>query len=135
MAAEETQVVAEAEGEKEKAAAESAVKDLYQERIEDIFQDKIYKDRSTDDAEKAICLYHSLDAKEQERLKAAGEAAALAIRNLIESKKIAPRKIHDVIHSWLKTIPRVSPNFLLQEAKIKTDEIIKVAEAYKNAVV
>ena len=64
----------------------------------------------------------------QLKFKSAGEEAAQKIRGFLSQAKQKAREILELIKSWLRLIPGVSRYFLEQEAKIKTDEILKIAE-------
>ena len=66
--------------------------------------------------------------KEQQTFKQTGEETASKIRVLVEKTKINARKILDLLKRWLKLIPGVNQFFLEQEAKIKTDKILLLAE-------
>lgn len=66
------------------------------------------------------------------RFKAHGERAAKEIAGMIRTLKIKAGRILDLIRDWLKMIPGVNRFFLIQEAKIKTDKILAVAEEEKK---
>ena len=69
-------------------------------------------------------LYFALPQGSREKFKAEGENAAATLRAAIEGKKVKPNQVLNAVHKWLKTIPRVNPYFLEQEAKIKTDQVM-----------
>ena len=68
----------------------------------------------------------------QIQFKTKGEEAAQKIRGMLARAKEMARNILELIKSWLGLIPGVSKYFLEQEAKIKTDEILKIAEEQKK---
>jgi len=51
---------------------------------------------------------------------------------MVGSFKIKARKVLHLIRDWLKIIPGINKYFLEQEAKIKTDKIIELAEQEKQ---
>lgn len=67
-----------------------------------------------------------MSPKEQKAFKQAGEETTSKIRVLVQKTKINARKILDLIKRWLKMIPGVNKFFLEQEAKIKTDKILRL---------
>lgn len=62
----------------------------------------------------------------QAAFKQKGEETAGKIREMVEQAKVNARKIFDLIRDWLKLIPGVNKFFLEQEAKIKTDKILRL---------
>jgi hypothetical protein len=73
-------------------------------------------------------LYRTMQPEEQKRFKEKGEETASKIQQLIKAVKIQTRKILELIKAWLRLIPRVNKFFLEQEAKIKTDKILAMAD-------
>jgi hypothetical protein len=71
-------------------------------------------------------VYLNMPPAKQREFKIAGEQAARAINTLLNQAKTGLKKIIDLIKKWLLIIPGVNKFFLEQEAKIKTDEIIKL---------
>ena len=67
-----------------------------------------------------------MDPKVKVKFKAEGEAVAKNIEHLLQETKIKVKKIFKLILSWLKLIPGVNNFFIKQEAKIKTDKLIKL---------
>jgi hypothetical protein len=72
--------------------------------------------------------YQSLPEALKEQFKKRGEETASKIEKIIESTKIVVSKIFNLIVSWLRTIPGINKFFVEQEAKIKTDKILALAE-------
>lgn len=71
-------------------------------------------------------VYLNMPLAKQREFKIAGEQTARAINALLNQAKTGLKKIIDLIKKWLLIIPGVNKFFLEQEAKIKTDEIIKL---------
>lgn len=69
--------------------------------------------------------YRSMTPEQQEKFRKKGEEVAKAIENMITHVKLTARKVLHLIREWLKLIPGVNRYFLEQEAKLKTDEIMK----------
>jgi len=64
--------------------------------------------------------------EKQGEFKQKGEETAGKIRSMVETAKENARKIFDLIRDWLRVIPGVNRFFLEQEAKIKTDKILRL---------
>ncbi len=62
----------------------------------------------------------------QKLFKEKGEETAGLIKQIIEGAKVNTKKIFDLIRKWLKLVPGINQFFLEQEAKIKTDKILKL---------
>lgn len=77
-------------------------------------------------------IYANLPADIQPRFKVKGEETARTIRQMMQSAKIKTGKILRLIAKWLKMIPGVSRFFLEQEAAIKAQKIIALAEENKS---
>jgi hypothetical protein len=58
--------------------------------------------------------------------KSKGEEIAVRIREMIGQAKENARKIFALIRDWLRMIPGINRFFLEQEAKIKTDRILRL---------
>lgn len=67
-----------------------------------------------------------LPPEKQRLFKEKGEETAGLIKQIIEGAKANTKKIFDLIRKWLKIIPGINQFFLEQEAKIKTDKILKL---------
>jgi hypothetical protein len=67
-----------------------------------------------------------LPADKQRLFKEKGEETAGLIKQIIEGTKVNMKKIFDLIRKWLKLVPGINQFFLEQEAKIKTDKILKL---------
>lgn len=74
-------------------------------------------------------LFLSMTPEQQQKFSKAGEETAHKIRTLARNARKHARKIFDLITDWLRLIPGVNKFFLEQEAKIKTDRIILLAES------
>ncbi len=89
------------------------------------------KDRLTKEIESVLeedvtDAFLKMSPKEQKEFKRVGEETTSKIRALVGKAKVNARKILDLIKRWLKLIPGVNKFFLEQEAKIKTDKILRL---------
>lgn len=73
-------------------------------------------------------IYASLPPDVKPRFKQEGEVVAKEIEGMMFKVKIKSKKVFKLIFHWLKIIPSVNKYFLRQEAKLKTDELMKVKE-------
>lgn len=73
-------------------------------------------------------IYASLDEEKKKEFKNKEEETASKIEELFRKVKIKITEIFRLILNWLKNVPRINKFFLEQEAKIKTDKIITLAE-------
>lgn len=71
-------------------------------------------------------LYFDLPPQLQKDFKKKGEEAALKIEQLIKKIKVKAKEIFKLIIGWLKMIPGINKFFLEQEAKIKTEKIMRL---------
>jgi len=77
-------------------------------------------------------VFLSLDAGTQRAFKLKGEETAIKITNLLMQTKIKVGEITKLILEWLRIIPSINKHYLEQEAKIKTDNILKINQKNKN---
>lgn len=77
-------------------------------------------------------VYINLPPNKQKEFRTVGEQTANEINNLLEKAKVKIKKIINLIKKWLSIIPGVNKFFLEQEAKIKTDEILKLKRSNKK---
>ncbi len=70
--------------------------------------------------------YFQMDPGRQRQFKAEGEKTAQRIEKLLQRTKVEAKNILKLILHWLKMIPGVSKFFIEQEAKIKTDKILRL---------
>ncbi|MEY4744569.1 MAG: hypothetical protein RL272_514 [Candidatus Parcubacteria bacterium] len=91
-------------------------KDKYRVRVERALEQNLWD------------LYFALPQGVREKFKEEGETAAAALRAAIETKRVRPSTVLHAVNRWLKTIPKVNPYFLEQEAKIKTDKIMELVK-------
>lgn len=68
----------------------------------------------------------------QERFLAKGREVSTSIATMVRSFKVELRSVMHLVREWLMTIPGINRYFLEQEAKIKTDRIIKLAKNRKQ---
>jgi hypothetical protein len=76
--------------------------------------------------------YSSLSPELRVKFKQQGELVAISIQRMIGGAKIQVKKVLHLLVSWLRIIPHINRFFLEQEAKIKTDRIIALAEREKQ---
>jgi len=72
--------------------------------------------------------YFKMKPKLQEEFKTKGEKTALKIEKILQKTKVKAKDIFKLIFKWLKIIPGVNKFFIKQEAKIKTDRVIKLKQ-------
>jgi hypothetical protein len=101
-------------------AAAPAIKSVISEYEERERQIENFLSRGLED------IYLGLPLEKQAEFRLAGEETAKKINKLLEKTKINIGKIVSLIRKWLSIIPGVNKYFLEQEAKIKTDEILKL---------
>lgn len=77
-------------------------------------------------------LYVKLDPQSREKVRAEGDVLVNKLRIMVDSLRVQARKVLHLIRDWLKMIPGINKYFLEQEAKIKTDQIIDLAEKEKQ---
>ncbi len=75
-------------------------------------------------------VYLKMDAPHQQEFKKRGEETVKKINLLLSKTKIRANKIIALIKAWLKLIPGINHFFLEQEAKIKTDKIIRIKDTF-----
>lgn len=61
-----------------------------------------------------------------------GDVVAVEIAGLVQRFGAKAKKVLQLIHDWLLTIPGVNKFFLEQEAKIKTDQILELQTALRE---
>lgn len=71
-------------------------------------------------------VFLKMNSRQQADFKKAGEETVVKINVLLSETKVKVNKIINLIKKWLKMIPGVNKFFLEQEAKIKTDKIIRI---------
>lgn len=100
-------------------APQVVVKDTILNQVEELLSDDL------------LGLYSELPRSTQAEFKAKGEEVASKIQQMIKSARVVAKEVLDLIVSWLRIIPGVNKFFLEQEAKIKTDKILALAEEQK----
>jgi hypothetical protein len=73
-------------------------------------------------------FYKTLPEEAKPLFKQKGEEASRQISEMVRTMHVQVKRVLELIHAWLKTIPGVNKFFLEQEAKIKTDRIVALAE-------
>jgi len=71
-------------------------------------------------------IFLSLDAQAQAEFKRRGEETSRKIVKLLGRATVPIKKIVNLIIAWLRVIPQVNRFYLEQEAKIKTDKIMRL---------
>lgn len=72
--------------------------------------------------------YAALPPAAKKKFREEGERVTREIVGMVASLKITARKVLGLIRGWLRLIPGVNRFFLEQEAKIKTDKVMRLAE-------
>jgi len=96
------------------AAPQAPAKSPVLEKIEDILEEDLEQ------------IYFQMPPNKQAEFNKVGEETASKINLLMQGVQVQVRKILDLIIRWLKIIPGINKYFLEQEAKIKTDELLKL---------
>jgi hypothetical protein len=91
-------------------------RDEYYQRVERVLEENL------------IDAYLEMPKDKRRQFKQEGERVAGQLRQMIEGAKVKAKEVLKIISEWLKKLPGVSRWFLEQEAKIKTDRIIQLAE-------
>lgn len=89
-------------------------KDPLEEKVEDVLEAGLGE------------AYLNLSPADKQEFKAVGEQTVKKITVLLQQAHVKIKEIFLLIVRWLKVIPGVNKFFLEQEAKIKTDQIIKL---------
>lgn len=76
--------------------------------------------------------YAGLPPAAKQKFRAKGEIAAGRIRQMLSRGHLKLKDVWKLLRDWLRVIPGVSRFFVEQEAKIKTDRIIRLAEKQKR---
>ncbi len=76
--------------------------------------------------------YAKMNPALQAKFKKEGERVTGKIVAMLRGAKVKSREVLALITGWLKLIPGVNRFFLVQEAKIKTDKILLLAEDEKR---
>lgn len=90
------------------------------EKIENILQEDLQD------------IYFQMPPDKQAEFREVGEETATKIEQMISGVKVKVKKILELIIHWLRIIPGLNRYFLEQEAKIKTDEILKLKKDQKK---
>jgi len=80
-------------------------------------------------------LFFRLDPQTQLEFKMEGEKTTQGISKILSQAKIKAKKIVDLIRRWLRIIPGINKHFLEQEAKIKTDKVLALADRDRQKIV
>jgi hypothetical protein len=77
-------------------------------------------------------LYQGMPLDAQKKFREKGEEVSLQISIMVQEFKIQFKRALQLIRDWLLCIPSVNKFFLEQEAKIKVDMLIELAEVRKT---
>lgn len=94
--------------------AASAIKDEITKQVEKILEEDLSE------------TYFKMTPETKKQFKEQGEKTASRIRELLDMTKYIALEVVKIITEWLKLIPGVSNYFIEQEAKIKTDKILRL---------
>lgn len=95
-------------------------------------KDEILAEVETILAHNLTDIFVQMTPVQQEVFRKKGEETAQKIKTLLDNARAKTKKILRLIRDWLKTIPGVNKYFLEQEAKIKTDKVMEIAETKKR---
>jgi len=73
-------------------------------------------------------MFLNLPKDKQKEFKEEGERIVVKVSQLMEKAKVKVNKIIKLIKNWLGIIPNANKYYLEQEAKIKTDKILKLKD-------
>jgi hypothetical protein len=73
-------------------------------------------------------VYLKMPVNKQKEFKIVGEKTAHEINGLLKEIKLNIKKIVSLIIKWLLIIPGINRYYVEQEAKIKTDELVKMKD-------
>lgn len=76
--------------------------------------------------------YGRMNPQLRQKFRKEGERVAGRLAEMIRRAKVKAREALALITGWLKLIPGVNSFFLIQEAKIKTDKLVALAEEEKR---
>jgi|AntRauTorckE6833_2_1112554.scaffolds.fasta_scaffold00031_63 hypothetical protein len=77
-------------------------------------------------SEDMSAIFLNLPKDKQKEFKEEGEKTVVKVNELMEKAKVKVNKIIKLIKNWLGIIPNANKHYLEQEAKIKTDKILKL---------
>jgi dGTP triphosphohydrolase len=77
-------------------------------------------------------IYFSLTPQLQQKFKTEGEKTSQKISEILRGAVIKVKEIMRALREWLKIIPGVNRFFLEQEIKIKTEQILQLADKNKK---
>jgi len=76
--------------------------------------------------------YAKMNPALQAKFRKEGERVTGKIVAMMRGAKLKAREVLALVSGWLKMIPGVNKFFLIQEAKIKTDKLVVLAEEEKQ---
>ena len=100
----------------EAVPSSSRDKDLLERGIESVLEEDLQE------------IFWTLPADQQVTFKIQSENTASKIHQLLQQATVKTQEIFNLIVNWLKTLPGINIFFIEQEAKIKTDKIMKLKQ-------
>jgi hypothetical protein len=79
-------------------------------------------------AEDMSDIFLNLPQDKQKEFKEQGERTVIKVSQLMEKAKVKVNEIIKLIKKWLGIIPNANKYYLEQEAKIKTDKLLKLKD-------
>jgi len=73
-------------------------------------------------------IFLNLPTDKQKEFKEEGERIVVKVNQIMEKAKVKVNKIIKLIKNWLGIIPNANKYYLEQEAKIKTDKLLKLKD-------
>ena len=77
-------------------------------------------------------VYKTLPPSIKPAFKKKGEEVARTIQLWTQGEKLVAHKVLRLIREWLGMIPRVNAHYLEQQSKIKTDQVMRLAQEQKE---
>jgi len=121
-----TEAITKEQLDSDQIAAQVAVVNDKAQKIQPTTSEIIHKKVENILADGMDMVFLSLDAGTQRVFKLKGEEVSNKITSLLLETKIKVGEITKLILEWLRIIPKVNKYYLEQEAKIKTDKILKI---------
>jgi len=125
------------EGEKERKGEESVAAGFAPANLPAIPAKEVSRDPLFMEAERKLedglwDAYKSMSPGLRAAFKAEGERIAAVAREGIRSGRLAAETLLQMIVAWLRMIPQVNRWFLVQDAKLKTDALIRMVTEHKG---
>ena len=79
-------------------------------------------------SEDMTAIYKELPPDVKAQFKEQGEVVAKEVEGMMFKVKVHSKTVFKLVFGWLRIIPHVNKYFLRQEAKLKTDELMKLKD-------